>query len=237
MRKFQLQLFTNSTTYAILSLVRKTNPREKRHMTPRRKNKLMFRWSIFSAILIALFWIIWSVFGEVPSVDKIKWTDNILEPDSYIHLPLSISRWFDILVGLLYSVLIVNLVYWAKSKKNKGQRYNNLFITGLITGLMVSLIFIGSLSTSLEYNLVLWFITSIFLTSMLNLMINYRYGIIFGFGFTLGYAFTYSLIFGFATWLAIVIIVGYVVYDVLVRTVKSVISGLSFLKNWLTVKE
>ncbi|OGZ59825.1 MAG: hypothetical protein A3A00_00230 [Candidatus Spechtbacteria bacterium RIFCSPLOWO2_01_FULL_38_20] len=72
---------------------------------------------------------------------------------------------------------------------------------------------------------------------MLNLMINYRYGIIFGFGFTLGYAFTYSLIFGFATWLAIVIIVGYVVYDVLVRTVKSVISGLSFLKNWLTVKE
>src|SRR3990167_3002219 len=105
-------------------------------MTPNRRNKLMFRWSLFSAGLIALFWLIWSMFGEVPSVDKIKWMDNVSQPDTYIHLPFSISRWFDILFGPIYSALIVNFVYWAKNRDKS--RYDNLvtdFVIGLVVGL------------------------------------------------------------------------------------------------------
>ena len=66
-----------------------------------RKQKLMIRWSIVTGGLIALFWAIWYLAtGEVPIVTSIKMTPNW----NYV-LPFGISRWWDILIGPIWSLI------------------------------------------------------------------------------------------------------------------------------------
>ncbi|PIR04874.1 MAG: hypothetical protein COV57_02130 [Candidatus Liptonbacteria bacterium CG11_big_fil_rev_8_21_14_0_20_35_14] len=72
-----------------------------------RRNKLMFRWSLVTAILIALFWVIYYfIIGSVPVVTEIQ-----IESFTLLFPFGGISRWWDILIGPIYSVIIFYIIY------------------------------------------------------------------------------------------------------------------------------
>ena len=62
-------------------------------------------WSMISAGIIALFWTFWYfVIGPVPTTDKIQFTEGL-----NLNLPSSVSRWWDVLIGLIGSICVVAL--------------------------------------------------------------------------------------------------------------------------------
>jgi len=67
-------------------------------METARKHKLMIRWSLMTAGVIAIFWTIWYlVVGNVPVVTSVGAN----------HLCFGISRWWDILIGPIWSVTLI----------------------------------------------------------------------------------------------------------------------------------
>lgn len=101
-------------------------------------NKLMFKWSLVLAMLIAYFWIFWRFhIGNVPSMTITK----ILGVWYFI----GISRWLDILIGpvwFLISVQIIrffqNDIYISRDNEADGTSWYG----GLISGVVISLIFV-----------------------------------------------------------------------------------------------
>ena len=75
-------------------------------MDKKHRNKLMFWWSLGTAAAIALFWTIyWYITKEVPVITEIK-IPFILTWE----LPFTVSRWWDILLGSIYSVIIIQIL-------------------------------------------------------------------------------------------------------------------------------
>ncbi len=71
-----------------------------------KKRKMMISWSILTAGIIALFWMVWYLCaGSVPVVHSLKMTS-----DWNIVLPFGLSRWWDILLGPIYSITLILLV-------------------------------------------------------------------------------------------------------------------------------
>jgi len=109
-------------------------------MNWKRRKKLMLRWSILTAVLIALFWTMYYlIVGSVPVVSSIKMT-----PDSTLTLPFAISRWWDILLGPLFSCIFVLFFTSRRITKDKDLVGINLgaslvvgLFFGLISGLLV----------------------------------------------------------------------------------------------------
>jgi len=101
-------------------------------------NKIMFKWSLVLAILIAYFWIFWRLHvGNVPSVTVTKIFG--------IWYFLGISRWLDILIGpvwFLISAQIIRLfkdgIYISRDNEADGSSW----YSGLISGVVISLIFV-----------------------------------------------------------------------------------------------
>ncbi len=90
-------------------------------MNTARKRKLMFRWSIFTAGIITLFWFTWYLIeGSVPVITKIELTSK-----STYSLPLGISRLWDILILPTMTCILIHLF---TSLKTKGK--DLLFIGG-----------------------------------------------------------------------------------------------------------
>ena len=107
-------------------------------MTKKRRNKLMFRWSVFTAALITIFWTVWYFnTGSVPVVESIQWAEN-----SYINLPVALSRWFDILLGPLYSISFISVLYWIKGTDNKDLVF--VLVCSLAFALAISLIVVAA---------------------------------------------------------------------------------------------
>src|SRR3989338_8135811 len=103
-------------------------------MENERTFKLVVRWSFLSAVLIALFWTVWYVVnGDVPVVTHIKITDEY----NYL-LPFRISRWWDILIGPIFSILVILLV---TSKQIHDEEIAFGLIFRLASGLVHGLIF------------------------------------------------------------------------------------------------
>jgi hypothetical protein len=110
-------------------------------MDTRQRNNLMLRWSFISAGSIALCWLIWYwVHGSVPVVSEI-----VLSQDATWELPIGISRWWDVLIGPIWTILIVWIVARVQSKE---QAYPDLgfglvfgLVFGLGYGLVVGLVF------------------------------------------------------------------------------------------------
>jgi len=76
-------------------------------MEKEQRDALMWRWSLISAGAIALFWAIyWMVTGEVPYAFTVK---TFLTEE--INLPVGLSRWWDILLGPLWTCLAI-LLWW-----------------------------------------------------------------------------------------------------------------------------
>ena len=95
-----------------------------------RRKRLMWRWSLISAGLIAAFWSVWYlVAGEVPVVTSIR-----LTPNHSWEMPFGISRWWDILIGPIWSLVLIPL-FTSEQKEEKED-----FFVGLAFGLGVGLV-------------------------------------------------------------------------------------------------
>ena len=208
-------------------------------MTKERRNKLMFRWSVFSAALIAAFWIVWYfTTGSVPVVESIKWTET-----SQLELPLAVSRWFDVLLGPVYSILIVGIFYRVGnldlSPAGKKDAFSVLVIglaLGLTFGLAFSLVVglgFGGLVADLTFGLA---IAGLVVTLVVGLVIGLGLGFvaIFVFSFALtfvtacAFGLAFGLVFSFALILTLSLVLGLVLS--LVALIKS-------LARWLPAKE
>ena len=118
----------------------------KKEVVMKKTKQLILRWSLVTGGLIALFWAIWYLItGEVPVVTSIKISSNW----TYV-LPFGVSRWWDILIGPIWSTIIILLL---TSKKLKGDKDR---IFGLVVGLIVSLgvSLVASLGAGLGVSLV-----------------------------------------------------------------------------------
>jgi len=96
-----------------------------------KRKKMIVRWSIVTTGLIALFWAIWYlVAGKVPVVASIK-----VNLDWIYILPFGLSRWWDILIGPIWSVVGILLLTSQTLKEDE-----DLFV-GLLFGLGFGLVF------------------------------------------------------------------------------------------------
>jgi len=156
-----------------------------------KRNALMFRWSVISAAIIGLFWLVWYfIAGQVPAVSEIQMT-----PKLTILLPFDLSRWLDILIGPIWSILLVRLFTDEKLK-------NPDVIPGLILGLTVGL-FLG-LAPGLGFGLVFGLAVGL----AFGLVAGLSFGLAVGLAFGLGYGLTLGLIAGLVAGLSFGLAVG-----------------------------
>lgn len=98
-------------------------------MDSTRRNKLLVRWALVSAGLVALFWGSWYLtYGSVPMVSAIK-----LTPNWTLNLPFSISRWWDVLMAPVWSTILILIFTNHRDMKDKG------LALGLTSGLVFML--------------------------------------------------------------------------------------------------
>lgn len=136
---------------------------------------IILRWSLLINGLIALFWIIWqAVFGSVPEVNSI----NITPAWNYA-LPFGLSRWWDILAGLIWSGLIIKI-----SLIKEFADHDNLQ-----TGLIISVVF------TLTFCLVLGMLVVLFNTVAFGFAKSAFMGLIFGLDTSLVVGMLFGLIF------------------------------------------
>jgi hypothetical protein len=78
--------------------------------------KRMFRFSLVTALVIGLFWTVYFfIQGSVPSVSSF-----ILGEDIALQFPFGVSRWFDVLIGPVWSCLLLYLYYAYKEHGDTG---------------------------------------------------------------------------------------------------------------------
>ena len=123
-------------------------------------NRMSLRMGCACALLVAIFWGVWSLFAPVPG-------SQVLEITQDFSLTIPFSRWFDVpFVFLMFYVYayIINLYLRV------GSRYvdRDDMVTGLVFGFGVGLVF--GFGVGLVYGLV--------------------YGLVFGFGVGLKILFT-----------------------------------------------
>jgi len=115
-------------------------------MTEERRNRLIVRWSIFTAALIAAFWAIFLLTtGSVPIVESIRLTDTL-----NWDLPFGVSRWFDVFLGPIYAVTVIQFFYLV-GRIGQGDKEDILvdlagvlvfsLAAGLVLGLTTGLVF------------------------------------------------------------------------------------------------
>ncbi len=155
-----------------------------------RERKMALRCSIVTAGLIALFWAIWGLInGSVPVVTSIRMTENWT-----LVLPFGISRWWDILIGPIWSTAGVFLI---TNKRVKEDRHLILgLILGLVFGLILGLAYV--LGFGLAGGLVFGLAGGLVFGLAGGLALGLVYGLAYGLGFGLAYGLVFGLGFGLA---------------------------------------
>lgn len=116
---------------------------------------LMFRWSIVLSALIAMFWgIVFYVDGIIPHITTISLTNQWS-----LMLPFHVSRWFDILLGPIGSIVFVT-AYTESKKRN----HEDLFFIALMGPLCLGL-FVG-LDSGIIMGLIIGLITTLIVVLM-----------------------------------------------------------------------
>ncbi|MEK7516471.1 MAG: hypothetical protein AAB562_02640 [Patescibacteria group bacterium] len=101
-----------------------------------RKWRLVWRWSLLTSIPIALYWGIWYlVHRSIPS--QALPTENLLAS----LFPYTISRWWDILIGPIWTTTLILLV---TSKKMSDKQIPPTFGVSLLSGgFFIALLFVA----------------------------------------------------------------------------------------------
>ena len=160
------------------------------------RSQMMLRWSLLTGGLIALFWVIYYfINGSVPVVSTLKWSDT-----QTITLPFLVSRWFDILIGPLYSIIFVYLFISNKIKENEELGF--ALVVALFVGLVVAL-FVG-LVVAPGFGLVFALVFAL----AVALGFALGFALVFGLGFGLVFALVFALGFGLGAGLAAVLAAG-----------------------------
>lgn len=172
-------------------------------METSRKVKMMFRFSLVSAALIALFWTAWyMVAGSVPEVQSIGGNQGL-----YFAIP--ISRWWDILIGPIWSVALILIFTSERITQDEDLTPGLAFImaVSLLAGSLVCRL-AGPDSADFDRSLSLALGIILVVGLAFNLVFDSNEGrkdcLIFGLAFSL----TFGLVFGLNFGLAIGLIVA-----------------------------
>lgn len=132
--------------------------------------QLILRWSLVTSGFIALFWAIYYLIaGNVPTITSIEMTPNWI-----IALPFGISRWWDILIGPIWSTIIILFFIFTSKESNKGQ-WGAVLNVGLFIGLSSGLIF--GLAVSLVLGLVIGLVFGLVMGLTAGLVFGPLYGL------------------------------------------------------------
>ena len=186
------------------------------------RSQMMLRWSLLTGGLIALFWVIYYfINGSVPVVSTLKWSDT-----QTITLPFLVSRWFDILIGPLYSIIFVYLFISNKIKENEELGF--ALVVALFVGLVVAL-FVG-LVVAPGFGLVFALVFAL----AVALGFALGFALVFGLGFGLVFALVFALGFGLGAGLAAALGFGLKILKIMFRifTIRFWIR----IWNWLMVR-
>lgn len=119
---------------------------DKKVFTTKEKIRSMAGWSLLTSALIAAFWAIWYLIkGSVPVDSELH-----LAKDLVVSLPFPISRWWDVLLGPTFSIMVILIItgkrYCGSSDNVQGLIWFG-FIFALVGGLSGAFAFgpIGSL--------------------------------------------------------------------------------------------
>jgi hypothetical protein len=165
-----------------------------------RERRMALRWSIVTAGLIALFWAIWWLInGSVPVITSIRMTENWT-----LVLPFGISRWWDILIGPIWSTAIVFLM------TNKRVKEDQYLILGLISGIGLILGLILGLAYGLGFGLAYGLGFGLAGGLVFGLAGGLALGLVYGLAYGLGFGLAYGLVFGLGFGLAYGLVFGLV---------------------------
>jgi len=147
--------------------------------------KRMFRWSLVSTGAIALFWLVfWAVKGYVPVVNS--------APDDWLisYIP-GISRWWDILIGPLWSIPLAGLSVLCSKKLDAENNSDIAFsiVVGFVAGIIAGFV----------YGPVVGFNFSIVAGIVVGIVIGFTYDVGSGIIATIAYSLTTSLAYGLLT--------------------------------------
>jgi hypothetical protein len=154
-------------------------------MKTERKYALMWRWSLITAGAIALFWTVWYLCaGSVPVIASVKMSSNWT-----LELPFKISRWWDVLMGPIWSVLLISLFTSGRIKECEESKFD--LVVGLASGLAFGLPF--GLAGSLAFGLAV------------GLVFSLPFGLVIGLAGSLAFGLAVGLVFSLVTSLAVLI--------------------------------
>ncbi len=199
----------------------------------KRTRQLFIRWSIVTGGFIALFWMIWHlIVGEVPTITNVKMTVDWI----YV-LPFGISRWWDILIGPIWSTIIILLLTNEGLKRQDEDLDFGLAIL-LIIGLVGGLIIGAIIGLTLGLTVVLPLFLLIGIASGLTGSNNKWYfelAFVLGIGLAGGIYFGLAgaLAFGLSVWLGTELGVGIAVFS---KSPKIPSSLQTKIWNWLMVR-
>ena len=184
-----------------------------------RRNTLVWRWSIISTSVLTLFWFVWYlIVGSVPEASQI-----VLWPGLTVQLPFPISRWYDLLLGPIYSYLIV---YLLTSKQFKDSLVNEDIVPGL-------LLVIGAGLSGLLVGAFFGLFLGLGVVLVLGLVFGLAFGLVFGLGTGLGT----GLAFGLAFWLfaGLVILIIFSIIFSIIFVIKKIFCQKTV--DWLSAKD
>ncbi len=193
-------------------------------MNPEHRNKQMFRWSVVSTVLIALFWGVWYInYDSVPVLDTIPWNKTT---GSILQLPIGVSRWLDIILGPAYSVLIVYIKYRTRRTPRTGRDdIASTLIIGFIFGLGIG--FGGGIGVVLGVGLALGLGAAL----GVGLATGFTYALVIGLIFGVGVSLGVGLIFGLSAAIIVGFIFGFVIG--IVSTIKKLLKS---LHRWIATE-
>ncbi|MDD5749739.1 MAG: hypothetical protein PHO91_03065 [Patescibacteria group bacterium] len=191
--------------------------------------QLMWRWSLTSALLIALLWAIYYlIVGAMPEVPRSGRT---------VYLPFTLSRWWDILIGPIYSIIVITFFSSNSVRRDKNLIGSILVFFGLIAGLLIFGLAID-LSLVLTIGLTIGLIAGLIFGLIFGLGFSSAFSLIFSLAFSLGFSLFVSLGFGLTAGLIAGLIanlgfgLGFGLAFNLVYGLKSVLKFIFSKKTW-----
>lgn len=165
-----------------------------------REMKMVLRWSLVTAVLIALFWTVWYLAtGSVPVVNEIKITTN-----RALALPFGVSRWWDVLIGPIWSAIFVFMFTHRRVKEEENLTIG--IFTGLVYGLMCGILW--GLSFGAFTGLVIGVVSGITVIIIFGLIFRWAVGLLVGLSFGLAYGLAFGLGYGLVLGLLVVVAFG-----------------------------
>ena len=172
--------------------------------------QLILCWSLVTGGFIALFWAVNYPACYVPIITSIKISKSWI-----IALPFGISRWWDILIGPIWSTIAVLVFASEKSEEEIGEKLTNSLFFGLVVCACINMAFI------LDTNLVISLISGLIISLGVSLVL----GPIFGLGISLGI--------GMYSGLTISLGVG-LIFGLIYSLYSGLIFGLYLLTVWVS---